>query len=49
MACGEVNGLPPEGFDFGNSPTQVMKLDLRGRALVQRTSAGTQGIVRSVK
>ncbi|HXD12234.1 MAG TPA: 2-phosphosulfolactate phosphatase, partial [Anaerolineales bacterium] len=23
LACGEVGGLPPEGFDFGNSPTQT--------------------------
>ncbi len=20
LACGEVGGMPPEGFDFGNSP-----------------------------
>ena len=49
LVCGEVGGVPPEGFDFGNSPTQTNTLDLRGRAIVQRTSAGTQGIVRSVK
>jgi 2-phosphosulfolactate phosphatase len=49
LACGEVGGLPPEGFDFGNSPSQVVNLDLCGRVLVQRTSAGTQGIVRSIK
>jgi len=49
LACGEVGGIPPEGFDFGNSPTQTDKLDLRGRLIVQRTGAGTQGIVRSVK
>jgi len=48
LACGEVGGLPPEGFDFGNSPSQVATLDLRGRTLVQRTGAGTQGIVRCV-
>ena len=48
LACGEVGGLPPEGFDFGNSPTQTNTLDLRGRTVIQRTSAGTQGIVRSV-
>ncbi|MBN2115327.1 MAG: 2-phosphosulfolactate phosphatase [Anaerolineales bacterium] len=48
LICGEVGGVPPEGFDFGNSPTQTNMLDLRGRAIVQRTSAGTQGIVRSV-
>ena len=48
LACGEVNGMPPEGFDFGNSPTQTNTLDLNGRIIVQRTGAGTQGIVRSV-
>jgi 2-phosphosulfolactate phosphatase len=48
LACGEVGGLPPEGFDFGNSPTHTHTLDLNGYILVQRTGAGTQGIVRSV-
>jgi len=48
LACGEDGGLPPEGFDFGNSPTQTNLLDLSGRVIVQRTGAGTQGIVRSV-
>jgi 2-phosphosulfolactate phosphatase len=48
LACGEVGGLPPEGFDFGNSPTQTNQLDLSGKIIVQRTGAGTQGIVRSV-
>lgn len=49
LACGEVGGMPPEGFDFGNSPTQTNTLDLHGRTIIQRTSAGTQGIFRSVK
>jgi 2-phosphosulfolactate phosphatase len=48
LACGEVGGIPPEGFDFGNSPTQTNTLDLNGCIIVQRTGAGTQGIVRSV-
>lgn len=48
LACGEVGGLPPEGFDFGNSPTQTNALDLKGKTIIQRTGAGTQGIVRSV-
>jgi 2-phosphosulfolactate phosphatase len=48
LACGEVGGLPPEGFDFGNSPSQTLTLDLRGRTLVQRTGAGTQGVTRSI-
>ena len=49
LVCGEVGGVPPEGFDFGNSPTQTNKLDLNGKIIVQRTGAGTQGIVRSLK
>lgn len=45
-AMGEVGGLPPEGFDFGNSPTDISREDLTGLTLVQRTGAGTQGAVR---
>jgi 2-phosphosulfolactate phosphatase len=48
LACGEVGGIPPEGFDFGNSPTQTNTLNLRGCVIAQRTGAGTQGIIRSV-
>lgn len=47
LLMGEVEGLAIEGFDFGNSPTELLTQTLRGRQLVQRTSAGTQGIVRS--
>ena len=47
MAMGEVGGLPPAGFDFGNSPTYINEVDLSGVTLVQRTGAGTQGAVRS--
>jgi len=49
LAAGEVGGLPPEGFDFGNSPTQTKELDLTDKVIVQSTGAGTKGIVRSVK
>jgi 2-phosphosulfolactate phosphatase len=49
LASGEVGGMAPAGFDFGNSPTQTNELDLRGKIIVQRTGAGTQGIVRSVQ
>ena len=49
LVIGEVDGLPPEGFDFGNSPSETVQHDLCGRRLIQRTSAGTQGVVRSVK
>jgi 2-phosphosulfolactate phosphatase len=47
LIVGEVDGLPVPEFDLWNSPTQISQVDLSGRTLVQRTSAGTQGIVRS--
>lgn len=49
MVMGEINGFKPEGFDYGNSPAQFKNIDLRGKTLIQRTSAGTQGIARAVK
>ena len=45
---GEVGGLPPKGFDFGNSPTRILEHDLTGLTIIQRTGAGTQGAVRCV-
>jgi 2-phosphosulfolactate phosphatase len=49
LLMGEVDGYPIEGFDFGNSPSALVGQDLAGRRLIQRTSAGTQGLVRSLK
>jgi 2-phosphosulfolactate phosphatase len=49
LAMGEVEGLKPEDFDFGNSPYEISRLDFTGRRLIQRTSAGTQGVVRSTQ
>ncbi len=46
-AMGEVGGLPPAGFDFGNSPTQIREQDFTGLTLIQRTGSGTQVAVRS--
>src|SRR5258708_30548238 len=45
VCMGEVSGRAPPGFDFGNSPFEVSKVDLQGKTIIQRTSAGTQGIV----
>ncbi len=45
IALGEDHGRRPEGFDFPNSPAMVARADLDGRTLVQRTSAGTRGVV----
>jgi 2-phosphosulfolactate phosphatase len=41
---GEIDGRPIPGFDVGNSPSALEHLDLQGRRVVQRTSAGTQGV-----
>jgi 2-phosphosulfolactate phosphatase len=46
---GEVKGFKPEGFTYSNSPGALRGLDLRGKVLVQRTSAGTQGLVGAVR
>ncbi|NND75422.1 MAG: 2-phosphosulfolactate phosphatase [Ilumatobacter sp.] len=45
LAMGEDRGRRPDGFDFPNSPAMVGRADLQGRTLVQRTSAGTRGVV----
>ena len=42
---GEIEGKPIPGFDVGNSPSAIERLDLTGRRVVQRTSSGTQGVV----
>jgi 2-phosphosulfolactate phosphatase len=44
-AMGEDGGRRPQGFELSNSPVQASRVDLRGRTLVQRTSAGTQGVL----
>ena len=46
---GEIGGRPIPGFDAGNSPSQILPLDLAGRRVVQRTSSGTQGVVAATK
>ena len=45
---GERGGKKCPGFDFGNSPSQIARADLRGKTLVHTTSAGTQGIANAV-
>jgi 2-phosphosulfolactate phosphatase len=42
---GEIDGRPIPGFDSGNSPSAIERLDLKDRRVVQRTSSGTQGVV----
>lgn len=45
VCMGEVGGRAPAEFNFGNSPFEILEVDFRGKAIAQRSSAGTQGIV----
>lgn len=47
LTIGEVNGIQIDGVDYGNSPSRLANLDLTGRRFIQRTTAGTQGVLRS--
>lgn len=49
LIMGEVDGKKAEGFDFGNSPASFDNIDLKNRFMIQRTSAGTQGIIRCTR
>lgn len=42
LLCGEERGLPPHGFDYGNSPSEFSRLDLAGRSAILATSNGTR-------
>lgn len=45
LLLGEENGLPVKGFDLWNSPSLILDHDLKGVTLIQRTTAGTRGMV----
>jgi 2-phosphosulfolactate phosphatase len=47
LLMGEVGGAPIEGFDFSNSPAHYVNTNLSGKRLIQRTSNGTQGVIRA--
>jgi len=44
ILVGERNEKKPPGFDFGNSPSQLLNGKLVGKTMVHSTSSGTQGI-----
>ena len=48
ILAGERHGKILPGFDVGNSPSDVVKLDCCGKTVVHTTSAGTQGIANAV-
>jgi 2-phosphosulfolactate phosphatase len=48
VLVGERNEKIIDGFDFGNSPTEILKADLRGKTVIHTTTAGTKGLVNAV-
>jgi len=49
LLVGERLEQKPEGFDFGNSPSQLLTGQLKGKTMVHTTSSGTQGIVNATR
>lgn len=45
VLAGERDEKKIEGFDFGNSPTEILKADLSGITVIHTTTAGTKGLV----
>lgn len=45
LLCGEVNALPPAGFDFGNSPSEFERADLPASTVVMATTNGTPALL----
>lgn len=48
ILIGERKGKRLSGFDYGNSPTEILAANLVGKSVVHTTHAGTQGIVNAV-
>lgn len=49
FCAGEVDGIPPDGYDFGNSPYELATaasrgIDIQGKVMAHSTRAGTVGV-----
>jgi 2-phosphosulfolactate phosphatase len=44
LLCGEEGGLPPDGFDHGNSPSTFDEMDLSDKRAVLVTTNGTRAL-----
>lgn len=45
LLIGERGGVKPEGFDYGNSPTEIQSVDFTNKVIVHTTSNGTKGLL----
>src|SRR6266516_2225771 len=44
LLCGETGGLPPYGFDHGNSPSEFAQMDFSGKHILMATTNGTAAV-----
>ncbi len=49
VLVGERDEKRIPGFDFGNSPTEIIKADINNKTVIHTTTAGTQGLINAVK
>lgn len=49
VLVGERNEKKIKGFDFGNSPTEILEANLNGVIVIHTTTAGTNGLVNASK
>src|SRR5262245_23922203 len=45
LLVGERGGLKVEGFDFGNSPTEIQRADVQGKRVAFTSTTGAQRLV----
>jgi len=48
ILIGERHGKKLPGFHLGNSPTELLSTDVRGKTLIHTTHSGTQGLTRAL-
>jgi len=41
LLCGEEDGIPPEGFDYGNLPLNFVNIDLSNKKIILSTTNGS--------
>lgn len=45
LLVGKRGGIKPEGFDYGNGPSEVINVDFTGKTIIHTTSNGTKGLI----
>lgn len=45
ILIGERQGIKVDGFDYGNSPTEILNRDFSHKTVIHTTTAGTKGLL----